>query len=309
MGPMFRHRSSLSRPASSRDCWAAAPTGAAIRKARAARILDVRNIRSSRRGGCGSEEHTSRSAICNRRSAIRRFLPPILTGCQLVEVRRSLPQVGRPILSPSQELAVMRAFRFSRSVSTVAATVLAYAAPLPAQQVTADALKPLTFRHIGPVGNRVASVAGVVGDPLTYYAGAATGGVWKSTDGGIVWRPVFDKQDVSAAGAIAVSMSDPSVVWVGTGEPHIRSNVTVGDGVYKSTDAGETWTNMGLKATGRISRVVIHPTNPDVVFIAALGHAHGPQKERGIYRTKDAGKTWEQVLFVNENTGASSLVQ
>ena len=203
----------------------------------------------------------------------------------------------------------MRAFRFSRSVSTVAATLLAYAAPLPAQQVTADALKPLTFRHIGPVGNRVASVAGVVGDPLTYYAGAATGGVWKSTDGGIVWRPVFDKQDVSAAGAIAVSMSDPSVVWVGTGEPHIRSNVTVGDGVYKSTDAGETWTNMGLKATGRISRVVIHPTNPDVVFIAALGHAHGPQKERGIYRTKDAGKTWEQVLFVNENTGASSLVQ
>ena len=94
----------------------------------------------------------------------------------------------------------MRAFRFSRSVSTVAATLLAYAAPLPAQQVTADALKPLTFRHIGPVGNRVASVSGVVGDPLTYYAGAATGGVWKSTDGGIVWRPVFDKQDVSAAG-------------------------------------------------------------------------------------------------------------
>ena len=143
-----------------------------------------------------------------------------------------------------------------------------------AQQVPADALKPLTFRHIGPVGNRVAAVTGVVGDPLTYSAGAATGGVWKTSDGGIIWRPVFDNQDVHAAGALAVSMSDPSIVWVGTGEPHIRSNVTVGDGVYKSTDAGETWTNMGLKATGRISRVVIHPTNPDIVYIAALGHAH-----------------------------------
>src|SRR5687768_1634699 len=198
----------------------------------------------------------------------------------------------------------MRAFR---SVSLVTLIAAIGPAELCAQQVSADALSALTFRHIGPVGNRLSSVSGVVGDPLTYYAGAATGGVWKSSDGGIIWRPVFDKQDEHAAGALAVSMSDPSVVWVGTGEPHIRSNVTVGDGVYKSTDAGESWTNMGLRATGRISRVVIHPTNPDVVYIASLGHAHGPQRERGIYRTKDGGKTWEHVLFVNENVGASSL--
>src|SRR5688572_19686529 len=199
----------------------------------------------------------------------------------------------------------MRASRLSR---ILLASAIVLAAPLSAQQVNAEALSPLTFRHIGPVGNRITTVSGVVGDPVTYYAGAATGGVWKSTDGGIIWRPVFDRQDAHAAGALAVSTSDPSVVWVGTGEPHIRSNVSVGDGVYKSTDGGETWTNMGLKATGRVSRVVIHPTNPDIVFIASLGHAHGPQKERGIYRTKDGGKTWEQVLFVNENVGASSLV-
>jgi photosystem II stability/assembly factor-like uncharacterized protein len=202
----------------------------------------------------------------------------------------------------------MRAFPASRVCIATLVSLLTVSTALFAQQVPADALKPLTFRHIGPVGNRVAAVTGVVGDPLTYYAGAATGGVWKTSDGGIIWRPVFDNQDVHAAGALAVSMSDPSIVWVGTGEPHIRSNVTVGDGVYKSTDAGETWTNMGLKATGRISRVVIHPTNPDIVYVAALGHAHGPQRERGIFRTKDGGKTWEHVLFVNENVGASSLI-
>ncbi|MDH5234125.1 MAG: sialidase [Gemmatimonadota bacterium] len=191
-----------------------------------------------------------------------------------------------------------------------AAAVLLVFAPLAAvaQQVSADALRPLTFRHIGPVGNRVSSVSGVVGDPLTYYVGAATGGVWKTSDGGTTWAPIFDDQESHAAGALAVSMSDPAVVWVGTGEPHIRSNVSVGDGVYKSTDAGRTWANMGLRATGRISRVVIHPTNPDIVFIASLGHAHAPQRERGIYRTRDGGRTWEQVLFVNENVGASSLV-
>ena len=149
--------------------------------------------------------------------------------------------------------------RLPRICATIVALLVTSASPLAAQQVPASALRPLTFRHIGPVGNRISSVSGVVGDPLTYYVGAATGGVWKSSDGGIIWRPVFDAQESHAAGALAVSTSDPSIVWVGTGEPHIRSNVSVGDGVYKSTDAGATWTNMGLRATGRISRVVIHP--------------------------------------------------
>jgi len=153
-----------------------------------------------------------------------------------------------------------------------------------AQAVPSEQLSALTYRHIGVVGNRIASVSGVVGDPLTYYVGAAAGGLWKTEDGGMSWRPVFDDQDVHSVGALAVSHSDPQIVWAGTGEPHIRSNVTVGDGVYKSTDGGENWEHMGLDAAGRVSRVVIHPTNPDIVYIGVLGHAHGPQAERGGFR-------------------------
>ena len=177
-----------------------------------------------------------------------------------------------------------------------------------AQAVPAEQLSTLTYRHIGVVGNRIASVAGVAGDPLTYYVGAASGGLWKSEDGGISWRAVFDDQDTHSVGALAVSLSDPQIVWAGTGEPHIRSNVTIGDGVYKSTDGGENWEHMGLDAIGRVSRVVIHPTNPDIVYVGALGHAHGPQPERGVYRTQDGGETWEHVLFVDEDTGASSVI-
>ncbi|HIF06212.1 MAG TPA: sialidase, partial [Gemmatimonadetes bacterium] len=177
-----------------------------------------------------------------------------------------------------------------------------------AQAVPSEQLSALTYRHIGVVGNRIASVSGVVGDPLTYYVGAAAGGLWKTEDGGMSWRPVFDDQDVHSVGALAVSHSDPQIVWAGTGEPHIRSNVTVGDGVYKSTDGGEKWEHMGLDAAGRVSRVVIHPTNPDIVYIGVLGHAHGPQAERGVFRTQDGGQTWEHVLFVDEDTGASSVI-
>ncbi|MGB6876040.1 MAG: hypothetical protein WBD87_08395 [Candidatus Acidiferrales bacterium] len=167
----------------------------------------------------------------------------------------------------------------------------------------------LHFRFIGPiVGNRVASVAGVPGDPSTYYAGAASGGVWKSTDGGNRWDPIFDKEPVAAIGALAVAPSDPNVVWVGTGEAWaIRDSDVMGDGVYKSTDAGKTWTHMGLDATGRIGRMVVNPTNPDIVFACALGRTTGPQQERGVYRTTDGGKNWERVLFVDENTGCSGL--
>jgi photosystem II stability/assembly factor-like uncharacterized protein len=167
----------------------------------------------------------------------------------------------------------------------------------------------LHFRFIGPiVGNRVSAVAGVPGDTSTYYAGAASGGVWKSTDGGNHWDPIFDKEPVAAIGAIAVAQSDPNVVWVGTGEAWaIRDSDVMGDGVYKSTDAGKTWTHMGLDATGRIGRVIVNPVNPDVVFVCALGRTTGPQQERGVYRTADGGKNWQRVLFVDENTGCSGL--
>src|SRR5438876_844367 len=136
------------------------------------------------------------------------------------------------------------------------------------------------FRFVAPAeGNRVAAVAGIPGDPTTYYAGAASGGVWKSTDGGARWNPVFDQQTSQAIGAVAVSSSNRNIVWAGTGEAWaIRDSDMMGDGIYKSTDAGQTWTNMGLVETGRIGRIVVHPTNPDIVYVCAAGRLTGPQQ-------------------------------
>ncbi len=193
-------------------------------------------------------------------------------------------------------------------VPTLALAQSTRAAASAAAPLDSSALLNLKWRHVGPEGNRVTSVSGVIGDRTTYYAGAASGGLWKTTDAGTTWKPVFEEQPVSSIGSLAVSASDPNVVWAGTGEPFIRSNISVGWGVFRSTDAGRTWTKMGLENTGRISRIIVHPTNPDVVYVASLGHAYGPQPERGIYRTGDGGKTWEKVLFVNDSTGASDLV-
>lgn len=139
----------------------------------------------------------------------------------------------------------------------------------------------LKFRYIGPEGNRISSVAGVPGDPRTYYAGAASGGMFKTTDGGTKWTSIFDDQPVASVGAISVAPSDPNVVWAGTGEPFIRSHISLGWRVFKSTDAGKSWSKMGLDNTGRISRIVIDRRNPELVLVAALGHAYGPQPERG----------------------------
>ena len=192
----------------------------------------------------------------------------------------------------------------------VVSTITVAAAPSYAQRRFGGANQDsFHFRFVGPtVGNRVASVAGVAGDLNTYYAGAASGGVWKSSDGGNRWDPVFDKEPAAAIGALAVAQSDPNDVWVGTGEAWaIRDTDVMGNGVYKSTDAGKTWTHMGLDATGRIGRIIVNPTNPDVVFVCALGRTTGPQPERGVYRTIDGGKNWDRVLFVDENTGCSGL--
>ncbi len=165
------------------------------------------------------------------------------------------------------------------------------------------------FRFVGPkVGNRIAAVAGIAGDPSTYYAGAASGGVFKSVDGGNRWEPIFDKQSAAAIGALAVAPSEPSTVWAGTGEAWaIRDSDVMGNGIYKSLDAGETWTNMGLPQAGRIGRIIVHPTNPDIVFACVLGRMTGPQQERGVYRTTDGGQHWDRVLFADENTGCSGL--
>ena len=165
------------------------------------------------------------------------------------------------------------------------------------------------FRFVGPrAGNRVASIAGVPGDPSIYYAGAASGGVWKTTDGGNRWEPMFDKEPAAAIGAIAVAPSDPSIIWVGTGEAWaIRDSDVMGNGVYLSTDSGKTWNHVGLDETGRIGKILVDPKNPDAVLVCALGRATGPQQERGVYRTTDRGQHWERILFADENTGCSGL--
>jgi len=165
------------------------------------------------------------------------------------------------------------------------------------------------FRFVGPlVGNRVASIAGIPGDPTTYYAGAASGGIWKTTDGGGRWEPIFDDQPAAAIGSLAVAPSDRSTIWAGTGEPWaIRDSDVMGNGVYKSVDAGRTWTHMGLDETGRVARILVHPADPNIVLVCAEGRLTGPQREHGVYRTTDGGVHWDQVLFVDEKTGCSGL--
>jgi photosystem II stability/assembly factor-like uncharacterized protein len=204
-----------------------------------------------------------------------------------------------------------RTRRFWNLLVGIVTAALMAAIPFAQQQPRREGppQQPLQFRFVGPaVGNRVASVAGVAGDPLTYYAGAASGGVWKSIDGGLRWNPVSDGIPVAAIGALAVAPSDTNIVWAGTGEAWaIRDIDVMGDGVYKSTDAGRTWTHMGLDETGRIGRVLVHPTNANTVFVCALGRLTGPQQERGVYRTTDGGQHWDRVLFVDDNTGCSGL--
>ena len=163
------------------------------------------------------------------------------------------------------------------------------------------------YRLVGPyAGGRMTRACGVPGDPLTYYAAAASGGVWKSSDGGLTWKPVFDDQPCASVGSIAVAPSDPNVVYVGTGEANIRGNVSPGAGVFRSTDAGKTWKHV-WKQVGQIGTVAVHPTDPDVCYAAVLGHAFGPNAERGVYRTTDGGKTWKRVLFKNDDTGCSDV--
>ncbi len=163
-------------------------------------------------------------------------------------------------------------------------------------------------RHIGPatMSGRIAALDAVNNDPRIIYVGAASGGIWKSDNAGTTFEPVFDDH-IQSIGAIAVDQEHPDTVWAGTGEPWTRNSVSVGDGIYKTIDGGNTWKNMGLEETERIGRIAINPENPDIVFVAALGHLWGPNEERGVFRTTDGGKTWEKVLYINENTGCSDI--
>ena len=188
----------------------------------------------------------------------------------------------------------------------LAGVLLLAAAPAAQQSPSLSVIDALEWRHIGPAafGGRIDDVEAVPGRPSTIFVGTASGGIFKSVNNGVTWKAVFDKQGTSLSiGDLAIAPSDPNIIWAGTGEPNNRQSSSWGDGVFKSVDGGETWTHMGLRETHHIGRVVIHPANPDVVFVAALGHLWGPNAERGLYRTKDGGRTWERVLHVDNDTG------
>ena len=179
---------------------------------------------------------------------------------------------------------------------------------LRAQTLDENALKAMKWRQVGPFrGGRALAVTGVAGDPETYYFGAVAGGVWKTTNGGLTWMPMSDKTGIMSVGAIAVAPSDPNVIYVGTGESCWRGDISYGDGMYKSLDAGKTWTHIGLEDTRHIARIMVNPTNPDVLFVAAMGHAYGPNETRGVFRSTDGGKTWQKVLYKDNKTGAIDL--
>src|SRR5882672_2180809 len=175
----------------------------------------------------------------------------------------------------------------------------------------AEGLKVLQWRSIGPFrGGRSTAVAGVASQPMVFYFGGTGGGVWKTSDGGINWEPMTDGPvfGTGSVGAIGLSDSDPNTIYVGMGESPIRGNVSHGDGVYKSTDGGKTWKHIGLEDTRQISRIRVHPKNPDIVYVAAQGHVWAPNTDRGVFRSKDGGKTWEKVLYRSDKAGACDLI-
>jgi len=177
-----------------------------------------------------------------------------------------------------------------------------------AQSVPPELLNGLKWRLIGPFrGGRVVAVAGVPGDSTTFYFGAVNGGIWKTSDAGVVWTPIFDKQPVASIGAIAVAPSDPKTIYAGTGESDIRSDLSSGNGVYKSVEGGSMWTHIGLEETRQISRIVIDRRNPSIVYVGALGHAYGPNEQRGVYKSVDGGMHWNKVLDAGPDSGISDL--
>src|SRR5260221_8887717 len=168
---------------------------------------------------------------------------------------------------------------------------------------------PQDWRMLGPFrGGRVDAVCGVPGRPDEFYFGHVNGGVWKTTDAGRTWLPIFDDQPVASIGALAVAPSAPNVVYVGSGESTLRDSVGFGNGVYKSTDAGRTWTHLGLGDTQHIGKIAVDPKNPDVVFVAAIGHLYAANESRGVFRSRDGGRTWQKVLYKDENVGAVEVV-
>src|SRR6184192_3246716 len=214
---------------------------------------------------------------------------------------------------------IMPGLRFPRPVQIILAGFLflfpsvlpAAPSPTPTRSGSIDEklFSGMQWRQIGPFrGGRALTIEGVPGEPDTYYFGAVAGGVWKTIDGGANWTPLFDKQPISSIGAIAIAPSDHNVIYAGTGEAAIRGNTTYGTGLFKSIDGGKTWQNVGLKDSRQIGALIVDPRDENVVLVAALGHAFGPNAERGIFRTADGGKTWTKVLSKDENTGGIDVV-
>ena len=191
--------------------------------------------------------------------------------------------------------------------------IFAFAAVGFAQSARPAAMDPavfpdLRYRLIGPFrGGRVLAVAGVPGEPSHFYFGSVNGGVWETNDAGRTWQPIFDAQPIGSIGALALAPSNPRILYVGTGEADMRSDIAQGDGMYKSTDGGRTWAHIGLRDTQQIGRVLVHPHDPNLVYVAALGHPYGPNPERGVFRSRDGGRTWQKILFKDDDTGATDL--
>ena len=201
----------------------------------------------------------------------------------------------------------------SRSPFRLALALIAPLAATPAHAQDAGAISAalgnIEWRHIGPVnmGGRVSAILGVPGDPRTFWVGGADGGVWKTSNGGVTFEPQWQDENTYSVGALALAPSDHNVVWLGSGEGDPRNSVSYGDGVYRSTDGGATWTHVGLDDSERIKRIVVDPRDPDVALVCAMGHEWGPNRERGVFRTTDGGQSWEHVLFVDEDTGCSDI--
>ena len=251
----------------------------------------------------------------NLGAARRALLPGILTVCLALcltvtvgaKPRKKHPNSPSPTPSPSPAQA--------KAATAIPSPSPAEAKPAEATTESRPHFDPklwsgMQWRLIGPFrGGRSVAIEGVPGEPNTYYFGGVGGGVWKTSDGGANWKPIFDKQhSTSSIGAIAVAPSDHNIIYVGTGEAALRGNITYGDGVYKSIDGGRNWRHVGLKDSRHIGAIIVNPDNPNIVFVAAVGHAFGPNEERGVYRTTDGGVTWKKVLGKDQNTGAIDVV-
>jgi photosystem II stability/assembly factor-like uncharacterized protein/DNA-binding FrmR family transcriptional regulator len=208
-------------------------------------------------------------------------------------------------------LLFLASFSFSQTKkhSSKSSSTQQHATQTAARVIDQKLFGAMRWRQVGPFrGGRVLAVTGVQGEPNVFYFGAASGGIWRSNDAGANWEPLFDNQDIASIGSIAVSASDHNIIYAGTGEACIRGNISYGNGVYKSLDGGKTWKNMGLRDTRHIGAVIVDPKNPNIVFVAALGHAYGQNEERGLFRSTDGGTTWQKVLYHDNKTGAIDVV-